>query len=262
MISRGNSGPLCFCCSRCALRPFSSRSPSSAVRAALPSPQASWLFRDDDGRAFINLPPTDNWSEAHPLSTTWQRLRVQGQIERGQTHVYVDLTDTTYATSNGRIPSHGAPSLRTHVPWGVAKDCRGAADLVSEYRLNLRGTPFQLPSLEPARGASGPQAHGRAACDGVQEQCAGRCGGACGVCGFRYGEDTQLVRLVVADRFRFDDAIAQSCGRPQMANVDFGACDWHFMGVCNPICRCSSPRGHGKAKGTQSGGVRSGWEGV
>ena len=182
-----------------------------------------WLFQDDD-KYYINLPPIDNWSQYYPLRTTWQKLRVQGEILRGQTQVYVDLTDTTYATSNGRT-SH-TRSL-THVPWGVAKDCRGGGN-TSGYHLSLHGTPFRL--LE---------AHGTDKCDGAQERCDGACGGACGVCGFVYGVDTQLVRLVVkpADQARFDNAIARSCGRPQMPNADFSACDWHFMGTCTPVCR-------------------------
>ena len=196
-----------------------------------------WLF-EHDGHYYINLPPEDNWSEYHPLISTWQKLRIQGQIARGQSSVYVDLTDTTYVTSNGRT---SPAQSHTYMTWGVAKDCRGAPH-TSAYRLNLRGTPFRLGAAGVAPRAWGPAAFGDVACARGQTACEGRCGGACGACGLRYGQDAQLVQLVVVDQGRFDDAIPSSCGPPDMPNVDFSDCEYRFAGQCNPVCRCGGAR--------------------
>ena len=89
----------------------------------------------------------DNWSESYPLITTWQKLRLIGAVGRGQQYVYVDQTDTTYATSNGRV---SAADGWTYMKWGVAKDCRAIPD-TSGYRLSLVGTPFRVDPQEPAQ---------------------------------------------------------------------------------------------------------------
>ena len=90
------------------------------LRAAFTVPNAvpllpdEWLFHDE-GKFYINLPPTDNWSESDSLSTTWQKLRIQGipGLLQNRGKIYVDLTDATYATSNGRT-SLSNPGLRSH----------------------------------------------------------------------------------------------------------------------------------------------------
>ena len=106
----------------------------------------NWLY-EEDGRQYINLPAVDNWSESYPLITTWQKLRIIGAVGRGQQHVYVDQTDTTYTTSNGRV---SAADGWTYMKWGVAKDCRGIP-YTSGYRLSLVGTPFRVEPGEPAQ---------------------------------------------------------------------------------------------------------------
>ena len=339
---------------------------SFRVPESLPSTQTyHWLHSDGEDKYYVNLPPVDNWSEASPLKTTWQRLRLhrnpflaawrrlvlggcpaaypylaQGgeadgticynyisyaegtriealgsakyegawcalprfedllqtleaenlrestkwcnanqnevcwdqcgefgscpefcgtgkccqkgnQPEPGDclpeeggddaaicvpasTYVYADLTDTTYATSNGHR-SH--KQLRTYMKWGAAEDCRGS-NATSEYRLNLLGTPFALEPMQPSvpHAATGPGA----TCDNRRRTCAGRCGGGsgnCGVCGFGQDQNIQLVRLVVVDVLLFKKAFVVNCGPPHRARFDFTGCDHTYGGVCQPKCQ-------------------------
>ena len=201
------------------------------VPTAAPDPAGPW-HSVHGGRWYINLPATDNWSEFHPLSTTWQRLRVQVGLARGQRAVWVDLTDLTYTTSNGR---RGPAGARDSVAWGVAADCRGGGN-ASAYRLNLEGTPFRVPPGQPAVAIGGSGASGGAACDANGTRCWGSCGGRCGWCGFGFAPPAQLVKLLVTDVHRFDSAFPVNCGPPARAHVDFGACDHHQGGRCAPQC--------------------------
>ena len=193
-----------------------------------------WLYQMD-GRQYINLPAVDNWSESYPLVTTWQKLRISGPVARGQTAVYVDLTDTTYATSNGMTSD---VLSRRSMKWGMASDCRGG-EFRSGYRLNLKGTPFRLESGEPRMLISGPDATGGAVCRDGHRFCEAECGGGCGECGFGRDQDVQVVQLVVADRWMFDDALkwVVDCGPPSYATYDFPLdCDTTSQGTCQPQC--------------------------
>ena len=193
-----------------------------------------WLHQMD-GRQYINLPAVDNWSESYPLVTTWQKLRISGPVARGQTAVYVDLTDTTYATSNGMTSD---VLSRRSMKWGMASDCRGG-EFRSGYRLNLKGTPFRLESGEPRMPISGPDATGGAVCRDGHRFCEAECGGGCGECGFGRDQDVQVVKLVVADRWMFDDALkwVVDCGPPSYATYDFPLdCDTTSQGTCQPQC--------------------------
>ena len=116
----------------------------------------------------------------------------QGVITKGQRHVFVDLSDVKYATSNGRTSS---PDKLTHMKWGIAADCRGAPQFESRFRLNLEGTPFQVESTQPVLPLGGLSAHGGASCEG--KRCYGQCGGECGWCGFGFDYSTRLVKLEV-----------------------------------------------------------------
>ena len=198
------------------------------VPSALPSVDR-WDFKDGD-KYYINLPPTDNWSEFYPLITTWQKLRIKGVISKGQQYVFVDLNDVKYATSNGRT----SPDKLTHMKWGIAADCRNGSQLESRFRLNLEGTPFQVESTQPVLPLGGNSAHGGASCNG--KRCYGQCGGGCGWCGFGFDYSTRLVKLEVVDQMRFDLAFAVECGAPVGKHVDYSNCDHHSFGTCSPIC--------------------------
>ena len=184
--------------------------------------------------------------------TTWQKLRISGAVTQGQTVVYVDQTDTTYATSNGRTGDFHA---LTAAKWGFAADCRGGAAR-SRYRLNLRGTPFRLEAAEPALPIAGAQATGGAACAGDGKTCAGECGGACGQCGFGRDHDIQVVRLLVEDQAVFDLAFPVDCGPPSYATYYFPPeCDTTSRGTCEP--QCAAPYGGAPHARCTSAGV---WE--
>ena len=204
------------------------------VPAAFPAlrPETEWLHRAGD-RSYITLPALDNWSEAYPLTTTWQRLRISGAVARGQTAVYVDLTDTTYTTSNGRTSDFYA---LTAVKWGFAADCRGGT-LQSRYRLSLAGTPFWVEDTEPAMPIAGREATGGAHCYRDQRVCAAACGGRCGECGFGSDHDVQVLKLLVVDQAMFDAAFAVDCGPPAYPTYHFPPeCDTTSTGACQPRC--------------------------
>ena len=94
----------------------------ASFRIPTAATNADTWYHTDGSTHFINL-PEHNWSEFYPLITTWQKLAIQGEIRRGLTSVYVDVTDVTYATSNGQYSSMLSWD---YMKWGVTSDCRNS----------------------------------------------------------------------------------------------------------------------------------------
>ena len=142
----------------------------------------------------------DNWSEYYPLKTTWEKLRIAGTPQVGDTTVAIDLTDLSYASSNGQTSNHHD---LTSLEWGIGADCRSSSQ-TSPFRLNLEGTPFRVDTSTFLVEAAGYNAHGSASCDSNGKVCSGACGGDCGYCGFGHPGDIQTVTLLVHDQGLFN----------------------------------------------------------
>lgn len=156
-----------------------------------------------DGKYYVNLPSTDNWSMFGPLRTTWTKLRILDPPQVGQRSVIVYLHDWKFSVSNGETSSgYGLKRIE----WGIAGDCRGNEE--SKMRIDLVGTPLQYEAT--VMKAAGEQAHGGVVCSQSRQRCNASCGGWCGYCGIRRPHDPSGVtaKLVVVDQTMFDAGVA------------------------------------------------------
>lgn len=186
---------------------------------------ATWL-ESINGAHYLNLPETDNWSEYHPVRTTWSKLQLTTEPKCGDTSVTVDLGNFEFSKSTGE-PSNG--HKLGQVEWGIAMDCRFRGEheprkstkKKSSYSLNLAGTPFRVKADQDL-SPKGWLPYGSAGCRANGKRCRGTCGGNCGFCGFGHAgvamaEEinpsmfVSTVTLMVDDQAAFDAAFGEDC---------------------------------------------------
>lgn len=155
-----------------------------------------------DGKYYVNLPSTDNWSMFGALRTTWTKLRILDPPQVGQRSVIIYLHDWKFSVSNGETSS-GFDLKR--IEWGIAGDCRG--NEASKMRIDLVGTPLRYEAT--LMQAAGTQAHGGVVCSQTRQRCNASCGGWCGYCGIRQPHDPSGVtaKLTVVNATMFDAGV-------------------------------------------------------
>uniref|UniRef100_A0A7S1N6S7 Protein kinase domain-containing protein n=1 Tax=Eutreptiella gymnastica TaxID=73025 RepID=A0A7S1N6S7_9EUGL len=175
-------------------------------------PCTGWLFIDNStGYNYINLSSPDNWSEYLPMRTLWFKLRLLERPEKGSTEVMLNLSDTTFSSTNmERIFALEGKGPTKFMVWGSAGLCLVSSRISSEYKLDLTGTPFRLAYNEPMSKAEGIRSYGNSSCSNGHKQCQGGCGGECGWCGWEWPTwemPPMTAKLLVDDQELFDNAI-------------------------------------------------------